>query len=50
MKTKYLIEYTWGINNPIHSEITLETENIDWSLKQFGRHRNNIKYIKVIKL
>ena len=47
-KTKYLIEYTWGIDNPIHESI--ETDDIDWTLDQFARNRGGIQYTKVIKI
>ena len=34
MKSKYLLEYTWGIDNPVHEEQEIETDNIGWSLDQ----------------
>lgn len=50
MKSKYLLEYTWGIDNPVYEEQEIETDNIGWSLDQIARHRGNIKFIKVQKL
>ena len=49
-KEKYIVEFTWGDNNPIHEEIELETDDINWSLDQIGRHRNSIKFTKVEKI
>jgi hypothetical protein len=49
-KQKYLLEYTWGENNPMHEEIEIETDDINWTMDQISRHRNNIKFTKVIKL
>ena len=49
-KEKYIVEFTWGDNNPIHEEIELKTDDINWSLDQIGRHRNGIKFTKVEKI
>jgi hypothetical protein len=49
-KEKYMIEFTWGDNNPIHEEMEIETDNINWSLDQIGIHRNCIKFTKVEKI
>jgi len=50
MKKTYLLEYTWGENNLIHEEIEIKTDDINWTMDQISRHRNNIKFTKVIAL
>ena len=53
MSKKYLIKYTHLINewdDEVTDEIIIETKDIEWTLEQFGRNRNVIKYdIKEIK-
>ena len=49
-KTKYIIEYTWGDSNPIHEEMEVETDDINWTVEQIGRNRQYIKFIKVEKV
>jgi|TARA_B100000424_G_scaffold224204_1_gene184000 hypothetical protein len=50
MKQKYLIEYTWGYTMCQHEEQEIETDDIDWTLDQIGRHRGGIQFLKVQKL
>lgn len=47
---KYLIEYNWGTDNKHNESVTIETDNIEYTCEQMGRHRNNIEFttIKVI--
>ena len=44
---KYLIEFTWGHDNPIHEEIEVETDDINFTCEQIARNRGNIKFTKV---
>ena len=45
-KQKYLLEYTWGHSNLMHEEIEIETDDINWTMDQISRHRNNINFVK----
>tara|TARA_B100000767_G_C19298956_1_gene342699 strand:+ start:200 stop:355 length:156 start_codon:yes stop_codon:yes gene_type:complete len=47
MKKTYIIEYTWGEDNPIHEEMEITTDDINWSLGQIARNRGNIKFTSV---
>ena len=47
---KYLIEYTWGGDNPIHESVEIETDDINFTLEQFDRNRGGIQYTKVVKI
>jgi|TARA_B100000902_G_C26698841_1_gene616119 hypothetical protein len=44
---KYLIEFTWGNNNPIHEELEVETDDIKWTCDQIARNRGNIQFTKI---
>ncbi len=48
-KDKYIIEFTWG-ENIVHESMEIETDDINWSLDQIGRHRNNIHFTKVERI
>lgn len=48
MKKTYIIEYTWGIDNPIHEEMEVTTDDINWSLGQIARNRGGIIFKSVI--
>ena len=48
--SKYLIEYTWGGDNPIHESVEIETDDINFTLEQFARNRGGIQYTKVVKI
>lgn len=48
-KDKYIIEFTWG-DKVVHESMEIETDDINWSLDQIGRHRNNITFIKVERI
>lgn len=43
----YLIEFTWGLDNSIKEEKQITTDDLDFTLDQLGRHRNNIQFIKI---
>tara|TARA_B100000768_G_scaffold84958_1_gene80341 strand:+ start:337 stop:492 length:156 start_codon:yes stop_codon:yes gene_type:complete len=49
MKKTYLIEYTWGTDNPIHEEMEVTTDDINWSLGQIARNRSNIIFKSVVE-
>jgi len=49
MKKTYIIEYTWGIDNPIHEEMEVTTDNINWSLGQIARNRGGIIFKSVVE-
>ena len=44
---KYLIEYNWGTNDKYNESVTIETDNIEYTCEQMGRHRNNIEFTKI---
>lgn len=45
---KYLLEYKWGVNEPqVHETKEIETDNINYTLEQIGRHRPHIEFLKV---
>jgi|TARA_R110001592_G_scaffold179661_1_gene421381 hypothetical protein len=44
---KYLIEYNWGTNDKHNESVTIETDNIEYTCEQMGRHRNNIEFTKI---
>ncbi len=47
---KYLIEFTWGMENPIHEELEVETDNIEYTCDQISRNRGNITFTNITKL
>tara|TARA_Y100000589_G_scaffold226259_1_gene213757 strand:- start:485 stop:652 length:168 start_codon:yes stop_codon:yes gene_type:complete len=49
-KTKYLIEYTWGLDNPIREEMEVTTDDINWTLDQIARNRGGIRFTSVKEL
>ena len=44
---KYLIEYNWGSSEKQNESVTIETDNIEYTCEQMGRHRNNIQFTKI---
>ena len=49
-KDTYLIEYTWGKDNLVHESTKITTDDINFTLEQFGRNRTGIVFTKVEKL
>ena len=49
-KDTYLIEYTWGKDNLVHESTKITTDDISFTLEQFGRNRTGIVFTKVEKL
>ena len=47
---KYLLEFSWGTDNPVHEEMEVEADDIAWTLDQIARNRGNIKFNKVKQL
>lgn len=45
---KYLLEYKWGKSEPqMHEVKEIETDDINYTIKQIGRHRPFIEFLKV---
>lgn len=49
-KTKYLVEFTWGNDNPVREEMEVTTDDINWTLDQISRNRGNITFTKVLEI
>ena len=47
MEKTYIIEYTWGLDNPIREEMEVTTPDIDYTLEQIGRNRGGIRFTSV---
>ena len=47
MKTTYIIEFTWGLDNPIREEMEIKTNDINYSLEQIARNRGGIRFTSV---
>lgn len=47
MDKTYIIEYTWGLDNPIREEMEVTTPDIEYTLEQIGRNRGGIRFTSV---
>ena len=47
---KYLIEFSWGFDNPVHEELEVKTDNLDWTLEQIARNRGGIEFKNIKRL
>lgn len=47
MEKTYIIEFTWGFDNPMREELEVKTSDIAWTLEQIGRNRGGIVFTSV---
>tara|TARA_R110002012_G_scaffold96393_1_gene232365 strand:- start:2975 stop:3121 length:147 start_codon:yes stop_codon:yes gene_type:complete len=46
---RYLLEFKWGLENPVVESLEIETEDIAESIDQIQRHRGHFHLLKCEK-